>query len=438
MDEPKPGTMRRRHFLGAAAAAAGAGALGEPTESLARAERPKPPLGSGGAVMSLDALHELARREGKGSPILILDLAALDANLATIRAFAAGQGWDVRPALKSFRSPELCGYVMRSLARPLGLIFALREADAVVAASPRNTDLMTGWAPTYGELAGYLRKKPPPKQRRHRMRILIDSVPLMRELARLARNSPRPLPIEVALELDVGMGRGGISDRTELADCLAILRVNRDRLQLSAVIGYDGHATLDGNDAYRAAVAAQAQVIFRLRLAELAGLGAGLYDERTLVRNGPGSSNYHNWVGGPINEISPGSAFMRARYLDTGFDQDGLAYALTFAGAVRRVTSDHPSVPVTGTTVPGATQEEIIVQAMGPPDEIVRPDGVESDALSGGPDALVIPKGSIGLGDYVLYRPHQLEPAIVNFDQIVAVRNGKVRRRWIVPPRPGG
>ena len=300
--------------------------------------------------MSLDALHELAKREGKGSPILILDLAALDANLATIRSFAAGQGWDIRPALKSFRSPELCGYVLRSLAKPLGLIFALREADAVVAACPRNTDLMTGWAPTYGELARYLRTKPPAKQRRHRMRILIDSVPLMQELARLARGSRRPLPIEVALELDVGMGRGGISDRTELADCLAILRANRDRLQLSAVIGYDGHATLDGNDAYRVAVAAQAQTIFRLRLAELAGLGAGLYDERTLVRNGPGSSNYRNWVGGPINEISPGSAFMRAGYLDTGFDQDGLAYALTFAGAVRRVTSDHPSVPVTGTT----------------------------------------------------------------------------------------
>ena len=87
---------------------------------------------------------------------------------------------------------------------------------------------------------------------------------------------------------------------------------------------------------------------YRVHLQNLNELGAGLFDPRALIRNGPGSSNYRNWVGGPANEISCGSAFVFAGYLDGGFDTAGLAPALTMAGAVRRITSDHPSVPVTG------------------------------------------------------------------------------------------
>ena len=51
----------------------------------------------------------------------------------------------------------------------------------------------------------------------------------MRELARFVRKTPRRLPLDVALELDVGMGRGGMSDARELEACLKILRANRGR-----------------------------------------------------------------------------------------------------------------------------------------------------------------------------------------------------------------
>jgi len=421
----------RRTFIAAsgvaaaAVAAPGAAAAKEP-------KRPKPALGSGGSPMSLDSLAKLAREQGRGHPVLLLDLAALDRNTRTVVDFAAAQGWGVRPALKSFRSPALISYVLGRLPQPRGLVFGLREVDAIIAQAPKHTDLMTGYPPTFGELADYLSTRPPKGQRKHRLRILVDSVPLMEHLARLARTARRRLPLEVAIEFDVGMGRGGMNDRDELKACLDVLRAERQRLRLTAVLGYDGHATLRGDSEYRRLVAVQAQDAYRTHLATLKELGGDLYDEAALVRNGPGSSNYRNWPGGPANEIGCGSAFLFAGYLNGGYDTDGLAPALTLGGAVRRITSDHPSVPVLGIGQPGASEMEIIVQGVAPAAELVYPPGGSEDEASGGGDALVVAKGSVALGDYVLYRPTQTEGAILSYHEMLAVREGRVLRHWPV------
>jgi D-serine deaminase-like pyridoxal phosphate-dependent protein len=423
--------LDRRTFIAASGVAAAA--LAAPGSAAAKKpKKPRLPIGSGGAPMSLEQLARLARERGSGHPVLILDLAALDQNARTITEFAGAQGWGVRPALKSFRSPALISYVLGRLPQPRGLVFGMREIDPIIAQAPKNTDLMTGYPPTFGELADYLAAKPPKRQRKHRLRILVDSVPLMEHLARLARTTRRRLPLEVAIEFDVGMGRGGMNDRDELKACLDVLRAERDRLRLTAVLGYDGHATLRGDSEYRKLVATQAQDSYRTHLADLKDLGAGLYDEATLIRNGPGSSNYRNWVGGPANEVGCGSAFLFAGYLNGGYDVDGLAPALTLGGAVRRITSDHPSVPVLGIGQPGATEMEIIVQGVAPAAELVYPEGGSEDEASGGGDALVVPKDSVALGDYVLYRPTQTEGAILSYHEMLAVREGRVLRHWPV------
>ena len=80
---------------------------------------------------------------------------------------------------------------------------------------------------------------------------------------------------------------------------------------------------------------------------------------------------------------------------------------------------------------------EIIVNAAGGAGEVARPAGARGDDLSGGGDALVVPKGSVDLGDYVLYRPTQSEDGIRRFNTLTAVREGRVLRRWAVEDRPG-
>ena len=80
--------------------------------------------------MSLPQLAKLARELGGGQPILLLDLAALDANTKVVVDFARANRWAVRPALKSFRSPRLIAYLLQRLPEPRGLVFNLPEVDA--------------------------------------------------------------------------------------------------------------------------------------------------------------------------------------------------------------------------------------------------------------------------------------------------------------------
>lgn len=424
--------MKRRTFVAAGTAAAAVAIAPAGAGAAKRPKPPKPPLGSGGTPMSLEQIAALAKTYGRGYPVLFLDLAALDQNMRTVVDFAKAQGWGVRPALKSFRSPALISYLLNRLPEPRGLVFNLSEVDPIVAQAPRNTDLMTGYPPTFGELRTFLRTKTPPRQRAHRLRILVDSLALVEHLATLVRSSRRSALPEVALELDVGMGRGGMNDADELRACVDVLK--KAGLKLTAVVGYDGHATLRGDPEYRRLVATQAQATYRARLDDLKALG---YDPDGLIRNGPGSSNYRNWTGGPANEVGCGSAFLFAGYLNDGYDTEGLAPALALGGAVRRITSDHPSVPVVGVAQPGASEMEIIVQAVAAPGELVHPPGGREDEASGGGDAFVVPKGSVALGEYVLYRPTQTEGAILSFHEMLAVREGKLLRRWPVFKRQG-
>jgi D-serine deaminase-like pyridoxal phosphate-dependent protein len=429
------GSLNRRQFLVAAAATSAATASGGAARAMAAparaTKRPEPRLGAGGAATDLPTLARLARGVGRGEPLVFLDLAAVDQNTKVIRDFAGANKFAVRPALKAFQSPEFCSYVLRRLSKPRGLVFHLRHVDQIMTAAPAGSDLMLGYPPTLGQLKRYLGSRPPRGQRRHTLRLLVDSVPLLEQLAHLARTSRRPLPLRVALEFDSGMGRGGVDSPTELSAMLKILRAERKRLRLGAVLCYDGHATLNGADNYRKLVAKTAQQRYADYLAQMKEEGGDLYDAKSLIRNGPASSNYRNWAGSTVaNEISPGSAFVYAGYLKS-FDHDGLVPAVTQASPLMRITGDHPSVPYTQTTPPNATEEEVIIEAgPWPGSELTYPSGMSEDESSGGGFALVAPKGALHLGDYVLMRPEQSGDGIDVFGSITAIRNGRVLRRW--------
>jgi D-serine deaminase-like pyridoxal phosphate-dependent protein len=437
--------LTRRGLL-AAGAAATAGASLAPAAAGAKPRRFRPPpapIGTGGEPTPLPEIARLAREVGRGEPVMFVDLAAVDRNIAAVIAWAQANRVAIRPALKVFSCAQLAAYVLQRLPEPRGLMFHLAQLDALVRRLPAGADLLTGYPPTLGELRAHLATAPPRGQRRHRLRILIASVPLLEETARLARSTKRPLPLDVGLELDSGMGRGGFGDATELGAAIALLRRERERLRLTAVLCYDGHATLTGAAEYRKLVAQTAQQKFAGYLAQLTRDAADLHDPAALVRNGPGSSNYRNWAGTTAaNEIAPGSAFLYPHYLSS-YDHDGLAPALYQCAPVMRITSDSPSVPFTQTTLPGSTREELLIKGGGWPSSggtqptLVYPDGLEGDELSGGGNAYTAPKGLLKLGDYVVFQPEQAEEGVAYFEALVAIREGKVRRVWPTLPRWG-
>ncbi len=442
MDEGERGDVTRRRFLAAAGVAGVASVAAPGVAAGAAAGRPRveaeraAALGSGGSPTSRRTLARLAREHGRGEPLMFVDLAAVDRNAKVILGFAARQGWAVRPALKAFQCPRLCAYVLGRLPKPKGLVFHLRQVDQIMAVAPAGTDLLMGYPPTRGELRAHLRSAPPRGQRRHRLTLLASSVELLEDMDRLARSTPRRVPLDVALEFDSGLGRGGLHHPAQISAAIRVLRRARRRLRLRAVVCYDGHATLTGQIAVRRTVAGQAREYYARYLAQLRAEGGDLYDHARLVRNGPASSNYRNWAGSrECNEISPGSAFVYAGYLRT-FDRDGLVPALTQCAPVLKDVGPYPTELVTKVPIPPITGEEYFLKGSSWPDDggtqplFVYPPGVQDNLREGGRAAVYAPKGSLRTEDYVLMWPNQAGDGIDYFGALNAVRSGRVRDVW--------
>jgi len=405
------------------------------------------PLGSGGRRTPNSLLARLAREHGRGEPLMFVDLAAVEQNAKVVVDFARAHGWAVRPALKVFQCPKLCAYIMGLCPEPRGLVFHLRTVDQIMTAAPAGTDLMMGYPPTPGELQAYLGSAPPRGQRPHRLTLMASSLNILEEMARLARTTSRPVPIDICLEFDSGFGRGGFHQPAQVSAAIKLLRRERRVLRLRAVLCYDGHATADPAEAWRRYVAKQASGYYAGYLKQLEAEGGDLYDHATLIRNGPGSSNYKNWAGKTeINEISPGSAFVYAGYLAAGFDTKGLASALAQAAPVLKDVGPYPWALITLQPLPPIIGEQYFLKGSTWPDQagiepaFVYPPGVQDDEPEGGRAMVWAPPGELTTSDYVLCWPNQGGDGIDYFGALHAVRSGRVVdvwptfTRWSAPP----
>lgn len=442
--------LSRRGFLAASAAAGVAAAA--PLTTAHRAQAAAPPagpksMGAGGAVTPPEALAQLSREIANGSPLTFLDLAAFDNNAGVINGFSRGQGWQVRPALKSFHNTRFIAYTLRRLPEPRGLIFHLRTVDEIMEHAPRGTDLMMGYPPAFDEVAHYLGTARPLGQREHRVRILVDSLELLEHVAALARSTRRPLPIDIALQLESGFYLSGFRDAAALRPALELLRAERGRLRLEAILCYDGYASFEADQNFRRRVVEEAQRRLAEWMAQLRTEAADLYDPASFVVNGPGSSTYQLWAGDPhLNEVSPGAAFLFHGYItEDGYDNAGLQPTLHHTSPVHRKGTGVPLTGVMRPVPPG--KEEISCKggawptSMGGVSQVVFPAGLEADDLSGGRGNnqahFLAPQGRLDRGDYIVFRPRHAGDGVDYFDALVAVRDGRLIRIWDSFARPG-
>jgi len=449
MDLPDPPNLSRRDALGLGALVA-AGAMGRnfpaafPQGGHTLAAQP-----GGHDPTGLEEIATLAREHGDGEPLTFVDLDALDNNIQRVLDEASDLGFDVRPSLKSFQNPHLAVYVMEQLPEQRGMFFHLRDLREILRLEdegefPDDVDLMSGYIPTIGELEQYFSwddsQEPP-----HRTRWMIDDAELLAEFARLARESDRKPPTEVALEFDGGIQRGGIVDSAELSAAIDILRDNQHVIELTALMCYDGQASLDPDDSFRQAVATEAQRRYEMFIEQLREEAGDFVDVDSLVRNGPGSSNYQHWdPDGVLTEISPGTAFTFDGYLrQDGFDNEGLVPTLFHAAPVMRLPSTGPRLPFHDVDMPNeltGNNDEVVVKGGAWPSNTGKmarflwPDGLADNPLSSGrgnnSSAILAPEGKLDLGDYILLEPQLAGDGIEYFSALHAIRDGELRAVW--------
>jgi D-serine deaminase-like pyridoxal phosphate-dependent protein len=342
------------------------------------------------------------------TPALIVDVPALDRNIARMAAFFAARPCKLRPHFKAHKTPEIA---RRQLAAGscTGLTCAtVLEAEAVVSFCDdiliANEIVDPALCARVAALA-----------RRGTAIIAVDSAEGISRIAGAAVNGG--VTIGILVDLNVGQNRCGVQPGAE-AVALGRRVADSPGLRLRGVMGYEGHAVGIHDRAEREAETRRSmdQLAFTARLFRDAGLpvdvvstgGTGTFDIDSTVES--------------ITEVQAGSYAL----MDTDYGKLGLPfeYASYVMGTVmsrpvrdrcvadcghKSCTKDHgnPDVrDITGAAVTALNDEHAVIS--------------------------LPPESRIAIGDRVYLIPSHTDPTLNLHDVVYAVDGDKVIDVWKV------
>jgi D-serine deaminase-like pyridoxal phosphate-dependent protein len=271
-----------------------------------------------------------------------------------------------------------------------------------------------------------------------RVTFLVDTRARLEELVALA--SSLALTLQVGVEIDVGLHRGGVRWPSGLPEVLAGFTASPGAVRFSGMLGYDGHIPstpvapglkIAGMRAAYRAVEESYRAFVDVVKADYPSLWRD-----DLRWNSGGSATYPLHHGGVVNDVAAGGGMLRpAAYPDT------LISALTPALFIAAPVLAHfDAVEIPFVTRPAqsllAGEQSFTIYGGGWAAVFVWPLGVglaplvsdpENENLVPNETLLVAPSSpAIGPGDWVFQHP-RLADALFQFEEILLVRGGRLQ-----------
>ncbi len=362
------------------------------------------------------ALTRALNEEGVGWPVLVIDRPRLEKNIDLVRDFLpSDMGW--RVVAKSLPSQGLLDFVTRRAETSKLMVFNLAFLE--ILAEQKGWDMLLGKPLPAAALTHFLRA---PSQRRKEslaaIQFLADTPARIAQYHAIAQS--HGLTLNINLELDVGLGRGGFASADALGEALTRLQQS-NHLAFSGFMGYEPHIPMVPEEqrpqawefvqkSYRAAISqAQAQ-----------GWEAG-----AITRNAGGSPTYRLYEDTAIaNEISAGSVLLKPSH----FDMPLLA----------------PHTPACFIATPllkaaaGKKHKRLFIYGGKWMADPVWPEGVECDPIFGDSSnqqgLLAPPDSSLAADDWIFLRPHQSEAVLLQFGDLAVYDGERIENFWPVFP----
>ena len=380
------------------------------------------------------ALNRQLQRDGEGIPTLLLDLDRLDAN-ADLLAAQLGGRLQLRLVAKSLASIGLLEYLSKRLQTQRFMVFHQPQLNRLAKSFPQ-ADLLLGKPMPAAAALNFYRQLPrqlnfdPDRQ----VTWLIDSQQRLMEYAELAKALGRPL--RIALEIDIGMERGGFATPQTLAQALQQLR-QLPALQLQGLTGYDAHVA--HNPPWQGQTQAFRETDERYRLfISSAQPFSDLWPAQPLL-NGAGSLTYmlHSQLPSTLNEVAVGSALLKPAEFDTVLLKAHQP-ALWIASPVLKTASGvlpylQSLQPLIGTWNPNRQHAYYLYGGrwLAQP---VSPAGLDYDTLYGrsANQERLIGSAATHLTEqeWVFLRPALSEGLVARFSEIRLLRRGPLVGRW--------
>ncbi len=416
--------MNRRHLLGLAAL----GLLG------AWAARP----GDNGRPYDdyFATLNRLLKQDGGGVPQLVVDMQRLDAN-AELLAQRLGTALPLRLVAKSLASDGLLAYLAQKLATRRFMVFHQPQLNNLARLFP-DGDLLVGKPMPVNAALGFYQQLSndtafdPARQ----LTWLIDTPQRLQQYAELSAALKQPL--QIALEIDLGLARGGFASSQAMGEALNALRTSKAALNIRGLMGYDAHVAHSPPWVGRDRAFADSNARYRAFVATAQTFG-DLWPAQPLL-NGAGSLTYALHARGdtPLNEVAVGSALLKPSEFDTDL-LSGHSPALWIATPVLK--AQEGSLPYLSSlqaalhTWDRNRQQAYYLYGGRWPAEPVAPAGLSYDTVYGRSANQERVNGSratdLHADDWVFLRPQLSEGLLGDFSSLRLLRNNRFVGRWL-------
>lgn len=252
--------------------------------------------------------------QGVGWPRFVLDRSRLEANIDRVRSMFERR--NLRLVLKSLSSPALIDYLMERTGTRRLMAFHLPFLLQAAARWPASDIMLGKPLPIAAVESFYSRiESIPGFDHQRSLHWLVDTPQRVAAHAAIARRFG--VTMQVAIELDVGMHRGGANNAEQLWTVLDAVAREPDVLRVTGFMGYDAHAGKGVPWQSRRRSVSQANARYR-RLLLAARESHSLLLPDDLIINGGGSPTcvFHDQSASPLNELAIGSVFVKPAEFD--------------------------------------------------------------------------------------------------------------------------
>jgi D-serine deaminase-like pyridoxal phosphate-dependent protein len=413
--------MPRRIFVAAGAAAAGL--------AVAAALRPAD-RGEGGHDAYFTALSKALREAGIAHPVMVIDRARLEANIAVVKQAVSPAAHAIRVVAKSLPSPKLVDAVMEGVGTNRAMVFNGATLEQMGQSSP-GADLLLGKPLPAVEVADFVHRHAADAVPASQPQFLADSSERLAQLIGIARaNSSK---IRVNFEIDVGLHRGGFADPASLAEAVALAKTE-PLIVPSGLMGYDPHVV-------KVPFAEQALANVHRRYAESMAVLRDILqiDPRMLTLNTAGSPTYRLHLDDMnANELAVGSAFVKPGDFDLATLTAHLPAAFIATPVIKsagetRIPGLEAAAPLLRLWNRNSARAFFIYGGhwMAKP---ISPPGLEYNALFGRSSNQELLTGSakvsLAADEYVFLRPDQSEAIFLQFGDLAIYDDGHIVERW--------
>ena len=391
--------------------------------------------------------NEELRTKAAGRESALVDLDAVDHNMKLV-GDQLGSRIALRLVAKSLPSINLLEYMMLAACTNRVMAFSEGMTRDLLCRFGSDIDILLG-RPASVEAAARTfatldERHPGDSNPASSVRWLVDTAERLAEYRDFA--DQRGTTINVAVEIDVGLRRGGAIDDDELLAMLSIID-GSSRLRFTGFMGYEGHVPFAPTGANPDREFTQVQQ----RYADFVQAGTEAFPalfEGPLVHNSGGSRTYHRYTNDlqtPVNEIAMGSAFFfpfnfadlpaqelrRATFLASPVLKKVDPAEIPFApGFLPGLAEDDPNLEVSFHVVGGGFAGEQVF-----PDGLVEntvvPGGGEgvNNLLSNQAEWLGSRQVALEVGDFVFYHPWEGD-GIRWLSRLDVFRNGELVDQW--------